>query len=704
MTENFIANGATLQVAAAQGDGPNELYPSLEIESEVTLEGVIFNSQPEEMAPSANTNDPPSTPSSRYDFGDDPTANTYGTLTVETKTAQDTMGNTGIMEIGIYSAVIVVALFTIGLIFSRLYKRASKEISFVRTGFGGQKVILNGGALVFPVLHEVIAVNMNTLRLLVNRADDQALITKDRMRVDVIAEFYVRVQPTMESIANAAQTLGSRTLRPDELKELMEGKFVDALRSVAAEMSMEELHEQRVDFVQKVQQVVSEDLLKNGLELETVSLTGLDQTGMEYFNANNAFDAEGLTRLTEEIETRKKIRNDIEQDTSVQITQKNLETEKLKLELGRDEEYAKLQQERAIEIRRAEQAAEIAKERAEKQKDSEQAQIVAQQQVQQSEITSERAVEEERIAKERTIETQRIEKQKTVEIASQVREIAIAEKSKEQSIAKAEADEARAKAVEAEERVVTSREREVAERHKQIELIEASKEAERQAITLKVAAEAGKMAAVDEADALREEARGQADKITITAEAEAEAEKLKAQAAEISYAVEATGNKALNEADNILSDEQISMKIKLNLIENLEEIIRESVKPMENIDGIKIIQVDGLNAGGGAGGSANVVNAGANCGNLADQVVNSALRYRAQAPLLDSLLKEVGINAGDINGLTDVLKDTAQRVEPAKAVDDIEPPHIVKPDPIVATEEPLAVPVVQPEATPQKEA
>lgn len=654
MTEDFIASGATFQVAAAEGDGPSDLYPFLETESKVTLDGATFNSQPEEMAPSTNTNDPPSTPSSRYDFGDDPT-DTYGTLTIETKTAQGTMENTGIMEIGIYSTVIVIALFTIGLIFSRLYRRASKEISFVRTGFGGQKVILNGGALVFPVLHEVIAVNMNTLRLMVNRADDQALITKDRMRVDVIAEFYVRVQPTTESIANAAQTLGSRTLRPDELKELMEGKFVDALRSVAAEMSMEELHEQRVDFVQKVQQVVSEDLLKNGLELETVSLTGLDQTGMEYFNPNNAFDAEGLTRLTEEIETRKKIRNDIEQDTSVQITMKNLETEKLKLEIGRDEEYAKLQQQRAIEIRRAEQSAEIAKERAAKQKDSEQAQIVARQQVQQSEITSERAVEEERIAKERTIDTQRIEKQKTVEIASQVREIAIAEKSKEQSIAKAEADEARAKAVEAEERVITSREREIAERHKQIELIEASKEAERQAITIKVAAEAGKMAAVDEADALREAARGEADKIKITAEAEAEAEKLKAQAAEISYAVEATGNKALNEADNTLSDEQIAMKIKLNLIENLEEIIRESVKPMENIDGIKIIQVDGLNAGGGAGGSAEVANA--NGGNLADQVVNSALRYRAQAPLLDSLLKEVGIEGGDINGLTSVLKD-----------------------------------------------
>ena len=90
--------------------------------------------------------------------------------------------------------------------FARLYRRSSKEISFVRTGFGGQKVIVNGGALVFPVLHETIPVNMNTLRLEVRRANEAALITKDRMRVDVQAEFYVRVQPTTESIANAAQT------------------------------------------------------------------------------------------------------------------------------------------------------------------------------------------------------------------------------------------------------------------------------------------------------------------------------------------------------------------------------------------------------------------------------------------------------------------------------------------------------------------
>jgi uncharacterized membrane protein YqiK len=555
-------------------------------------------------------------------------------------------GGMSVMSIGLGAGIIILALLTIGLIFARLYKRASKEVSFVRTGFGGQKVIMNGGALQFPVLHEIIPVNMKTLRLAVNRANDQALITKDRMRVDVVAEFYVRVQPNSESIANAAQTLGLRTMRPDELKELMEGKFVDALRSVAAEMSMEELHEKRTDFVQKVQQVVSEDLLKNGLELETVSLTGLDQTSMEFFNPNNAFDAEGLTRLTEEIETRRKIRNDIEQDTEVQVQSKNLEAEKMKLNISRDKEYAHLEQQREIQVRQASQAAEIASEQAEKQRMADEAKIVAEQRVEQAKIEKVRLIKEKDIGMERS-----------VEIANQERDIAIAEKSKEQSEASAEADKARALAVQAEEQVITSREKEIAERGKQIELIEAAKIAEREAIGIKIAAEAEKMAALNLAEAVRTEARAESDKTKIIAEGEAEAEKAKAAAADVSYQVEAAGTRAINEAANLLSVDQIAMQVKVKLIENLDSIIRESVKPMENIDGIKIINIEGMN---GTGGGIQSADAGGNGGgNLADQVVNSALRYRAQAPLLDSLLDEVGIKGGDINGLTAALSQMA---------------------------------------------
>ena len=154
------------------------------------------------------------------------------------------------MQMAIYAGIILAALLILGLIVTRLYKRSTKEIGFVRTGFGGEKVVINGGALVLPVLHETAPVNLNTVRLAVERKNTDALITLDRLRIDVKAEFYVRVRPDRESIAIAAQTLGLRTMHPESLKELIEGKFVDALRSVAAGMTMAQLHEQRSEFVQ----------------------------------------------------------------------------------------------------------------------------------------------------------------------------------------------------------------------------------------------------------------------------------------------------------------------------------------------------------------------------------------------------------------------------------------------------------------------
>lgn len=562
-------------------------------------------------------------------------------------------------------AIFAFAILTLGIIIARLYRRASKETSYVRTGLGGQKVIMNGGSLVFPVLHETIPVNMNTLRLEVRRNDGQALITKDRMRVDVQAEFYVRVQPTNESIANAAQTLGRRTMNPAALSELVEGKFVDALRSVASEMAMEELHEQRVSFVQKVQAAVSEDLLKNGLELESVSLTGLDQTRLDFFSPQNAFDAEGLTRLTMQIEEKRKQRNDIEQDTHVKIQTKNLEAEQIKLQISRDEEYAKLAQHREIEIRRAAQVAEIARERAQKEQEAKQAEIAAKQQIDLSAIEAERAVQEQRIemqklirerdiAKERAVETAEIDRKKTIELAEQEKAIAIAEKSRAQSEAQAEADRARAIAVQAEEHVSTVREAEKAERAKRIELIKAAEEAEQQAIGITVAADAEKKAALDRAEALRTEAQAAADKVRIAAQAAADAERAQAEAAERTYAVQAAGSEAVNRAANLLSPEQVAMQVRLAIIQALPRIIEESVKPMAQIDGIKIVQVDGLTGGrGGASGSGAVAATAGPGGapNLAEEVVKSALAYRAQAPLVDSLLKEVGLSGGDLASL-----------------------------------------------------
>jgi uncharacterized membrane protein YqiK len=536
--------------------------------------------------------------------------------------------------LGLIVIEIVVAIIV--WLFHWLYLRSSKERAFVRTGMGGQKVVLNGGAFVLPIVHDVIPVNMNTLRLEVSRGRDKALITRDRMRVDVIAEFYVRVQAATEAISNAAQTLGQRTMQPDLLKELLEGKFVDALRTVAAELTMEELHEKRGEYVRRVRETVAADLLKNGLELESASLTQLDQTAMEFFNPSNAFDAEGLTRLTEQIELRKKLRNDIEQDTMIQIRNKNLEAEKLSLNIDRDSENARLQQEREIEFARAAQRADLTRERAEQQQSAERAEITAREQVERARIETERTLEADRIAKEQAIEAAEIERRQTIELAEQLRAIAIAEQSKAQSEAQAAADQARALAVSEEEKVFTARETEMATRRKTIELILAAQEAEREAVRLQVGANAEKLAAVDRGLALR-----------AMAEADADAEKIRALAHRLYHEVEAEGMRLMNEAQNVPTIEARSSAARLKLIEKLDAIIREQVRPMERIEGIKILHVEGLGGGNGAAGGDH-----GRGGSLADEVVNSALRYRAQAPLIDEMLKEIGIDTGTAGHLT----------------------------------------------------
>lgn len=542
------------------------------------------------------------------------------------------------------TGIAIVALVAMGMVITKLYKRSTKEMAFVRTGFGGEKVILNGGAIILPVFHEIALVSMKTLKLEVKREKELALITGDRMRVDVLAEFYVRVKPDSQSISQAAQTLGKRTTDARELRELIEGKFVDALRSVASEMEMTQLHEQRSEFVQKVQTVVASDLSKNGLELESVSLTGLDQTSKEYFNPDNAFDAEGLLKLTQSIEQRKKERNDIEQDTKVQMQQKNLDATEKSLEIKKQEEYATLKQQEEVAIRRAELTSNISIEEANKQRASDNAQINA-----------EKITEEERIKKDKVLQEAEIQKQKDLTLAEQSKQVEISEKSKEESLARAEADKARAEAVVAEEAVKTARETAQANREKEIELVEASKEAEREALGITIAAEAEKTAAEDRAQAKEIEATATAKAITIKASADAEATKLLAEADKEKYATEAEGTTAINKANNELNVEQVELKAKLALIEALPEIMSESVKPLENIESIKIIDAGGL--GGGNGGSTVASNASGQPGNFSDNMMAGMLKYKAQAPMVEKFLEELGLNPKNVTDISGLVKE-----------------------------------------------
>jgi flotillin len=571
-----------------------------------------------------------------------------------------------IFSFGVPVIVGLVALIAIGVVIGRLYRRASKDVAYVRTGLGGQKVVLDGGSLVLPVFQSLAWVNLKTLRLEVTRKEMDAMITKDRMRVDIGVEFYVRVSPKAEHIALAAQTLGDRTNNAETLRELIEAKFVDALRAVAATMMLADLQEKRAEFVKSVQETVATDLLLNGLELESASLTKLDQTDTKYFNPNNAFDAEGLAALAKITEQKKQERNLTVRNAEVAIAQQNLDARQKTLEIERQTKEAELSQQRDIANKTAATRAETAAKEAEAQQAEAQARIATEQLVktreaearkiqEEARITAELAISQKNIEATRTAETLEIAKKRDIEIADQDRAIAVANKSQQESQARTEAEKARAEAVASEESVETARKVAIAERDRQTAVISARQVAEQQATSITVAAAAEKAAAEDRAEAVRVGAKAEAEAVTIKAEAQAK-----------TYAVEAEGRRKINEAANAMSTNVIDFEIAKARLHVIPLALAEAVKPVEKIGDIKIIDM----GGGMPGQSVSSNGHGGHSGGRIDSLVDQLMAYRANAPVIDELLTEAGFGKGQpIGALLDGLKAAAPKGTEAAATD-----------------------------------
>lgn len=706
--------------------------------------------------------------------------------------------------------ILVTILIAVGVyLLHWLYRHSSKDQSFVRTGSGGERVVMGGGALVIPIIHDITVVSMNAIPIEIRRQAEQSLITKNKIRIDITTEFFVRVISTEEGVSTAARTLGARTQDAVALKEVIQGRLVDAMSSVAASMTMDEIHENRASYIKKVSELVAGVLNSSGLELETASLTSLNQADISVFNPSNHFDAEGLTLIVRETEERRKLRNQIENETRVQIKTRDFEAEQKVIEIDRDLEFVRIDQARDLETRKAQQVAVIEAERAtsqisvtqartkaeeeaervliakgraieeerirtdneiraleiEQQRDTELTEITSKTRLENERILSRQQVEAERIMREHEIreaqiksrhkislyetktdgevenarlmtqqevERARIETGKLIELASVEREkeikvsnemaqaeseraslskklaiesdrlqieeeirardiqrqhkikiaetasfrevedakvvadreieelrisarkyierfeieqsmeteiadkerlIAVVNKAIDEAVARTGEAEAQRKLALTQEKIESARAEEKANRAKSIEVIDAQARAERESIRLVKQSEAEKTAA----------------------ELRAEGDIAAAKAAEFRYEVDSSGNRKLNEAENLRSEESRRSAILEGVVTRLPEIIREQVKPMENIDSIKILQVDGLpGLNSPSDGSAGGKGGGGGGGNISDQVVNSAMKYRTQVAFVDGLMEEIGLplkNLGAAGGM-----------------------------------------------------
>ena len=475
-----------------------------------------------------------------------------------------------VIGLSIFVAVFLIAI--VATAFARFYRRPGADEALVRTGSGGNQVAIGEGIFVYPILHQLMRVSMRSLKLSVERSAKNALVTKDKIKANVTTELFVKVAPVKEDVLAAARSFGDRSLDEHAIGELIEGKLTDALRSVAANQTFIELHSQRKQFAEHIQAALAEELSKNGLTLENVSITALAMVPVKDLDPHDVFDAEGLRASTESVQSNAEKTNQIQREKEIAIHLQNVEAKKRSLTMEQDQaqaeadqtrrvqeykatqsaetakaiyiqeqaretaafekqqavEKSRIAQEQAIAIaeagrQKAQREAQIATEKAQqaaeiaKQREIEAAMIEKEKTVQAAEIDRQKALEAATIAKQQTVEAAEIAKQQTIETARVAKQIAITQSEEQASRAAALKAQADAEQQQAAQGIITVEETAKANREKAIAIIKAEE-----------AAQQSRIAAEREAFKKRLEAETAAAAVKATAEGEAAAKKAQA--------------------------------------------------------------------------------------------------------------------------------------------------------------------------------
>jgi flotillin len=540
---------------------------------------------------------------------------------------------------------------------SRCYRRCGADEALMRTGAGGHKVIIGGGVLVFPVMHQLLRVSLRSVKLIVERSGRNALVTGDKIKANVTTELYVKVEPIKDDVLSAARSFGERNLDEHAIGDLIEGKLTDALRSVAANQTFMSLHGKRKEFAEHIQAALSEELKKNGLTLENVSITALAMVPVKELDEHDVFDAEGLRAITESVQGNREKTNQIQREKENQIQGQNVDARMRSLQLEQQQkqaeadqarkvsEYAAIQnaetakavfiqeqsrelaaydKQKAVETARIQQEQAIAVALAGKQRAEREAQIAAQKGQQQAEIDKDKVIQAAEIDRQKALEAATIEKEKVVGAALIIKEqaIEVARIGKQIAVTQSEEQQARAAAAKAlavaeeekaKQSITTVETTAQAQREKAVQVIAAESMAEQQ----KIAAEARAVAALKEAEAM----------VTL------------ASALTTKGTAEAEARRKMVEAENALSLKFVLRDVAFRVIEQMPEVARELMTPAKAIKEIRVLQTSGFS--GGSNGSAPALGA-------MSPVLKSVLEAGAAYPLFRELIGFANTSEGTL--------------------------------------------------------
>ncbi|MDB9312668.1 SPFH domain-containing protein [Spirulina sp. CS-785/01] len=577
-----------------------------------------------------------------------------------------------VVAVGGFIFIIFLLLLSLW-VYKLFYNITPNNEAFVRTGGLFQKrkkVIINGGCVVLPGFHELTRVPLREISIDVERTGQLAVRTQDYLRADMRVTFYVCINADEEDVSIAAARLSTKgRVSPEEITNALEKRADDAIRAAAKRKKLAEIDSDKLGFADEVLNLIQQDLKKVGLTLNNIAISEIEES--DTYDENNFFDAQGVRLRTETIQSAIQQKREVELSTKVAIEQQELNAEKKSLTISKQQEEANIKQQQEIESLRLTQQQEIESLKAQRERETQEAKDKEAAKIERNKILQNQAIEEENIQQQLAIQNSQIEanitleeqnkkfkvaqttqqqeaevaeitRQQTVDasrlrarievaaaeqeskVAQQEAAIAIANKEKERFAADAEN-------AQAEEAVNTAKAVEEAERSRRLSIIDAEQKAQQKQIADQN---------VVEIDVFRR--RRQAEIARQAAELEAESIRTLAEANRFQAIAEAEGKRALNDAENALSDANRTAEVIKSLFpqvaENLPEIVK-SLAPQPGVLGDARIY-----AFPGAGSNGNGSNG------MGD--VNKLLLSTSGLSLINSLLED-----GKLNELLALLKN-----------------------------------------------
>ncbi len=398
-----------------------------------------------------------------------------------------------------------VIIMGIAVLFKAFYIKVDQGTALIVNDMSSNPKVHFTGALVYPIIYKKEFMKISLITLEVDRRGNDGLICEDNMRADITVAFYLRVNETTEDVLRVAKAIGvDRASDRDAVNQLFAAKFSEALKTVGKKFEFVQLFENRIDFREKIIEVIGDDL--NGYVLEDVAIDYLEQTPKASLDPNNILDAEGIKKITEMTAIQNVRTNILERDEELAIKKKDVETIESMLELKRQQADAEAKQEREILTIRAREEAETKKIQEEERKKADSTTIQVDQDLAVQTQNQQREVEVAEQNRQRAvaIEIEKVVRARELEIVARKREVDLQTIEADKAIEVEKKEIARViqervivdKAVAIEEEKINEvREVSEADRLKQVQVLGAEAQAEEEKIKHVKSAEAEELAA-----------------------------------------------------------------------------------------------------------------------------------------------------------------------------------------------------------------